>query len=212
MKKIIFTLTIMAIVFSANAQKKAVTENGEEVLLYKDGTWKYSEPSEEEEKKEIPTNTKKYDKPDGASFLLKSNKAKVGFWIDSKKWTFKKAENNKDAEYELQFKKGDLYAMIISEKVEIQLESLRDIAVDNGKSVAPDLEVVKEEYRTVNGQKVLCIKMNGSMQGIKIAYFGYYYSNSEGTVQFVTYTSQNLANEYEEVAENLLNGITKIDN
>jgi len=48
--------------------------------------------------------------------------------------------------------------MIITEKVEIPLKSLKNIALVNVKSVAPDVSVVMEEYRNVNGLKVLCLQ------------------------------------------------------
>ena len=100
--------------------------------------------------------------------------------------------------------------MNITEKVEVPLEALKYNANENGRAVAPDLKIVKEEYRTVNGTKVLLIQMNGTTQGIKFSYFGYYYSNSNGTIQFVTYTSQNLLDTYENDCEELLNGIVEI--
>jgi hypothetical protein len=52
--------------------------------------------------------------------------------------------------------------------------------------------------------------MDGTMKGIKFTYFGYYYSNAEGTVQFITYTSQNLLDKYKESIEELLNGLVEI--
>ena len=41
------------------------------------------------------------------------------------------------------------------------------------------------------------LKMKGTMQGVKFVYIGYYYSNSEGAFQFVTYTSQKMLKDYE---------------
>jgi len=34
--------------------------------------------------------------------------------------------------------------------------------------------------------------MNGTMQGIKFLYYGYYCSKSNGTTQLITYSTQNL--------------------
>jgi len=48
--------------------------------------------------------------------------------------------------------------------------------------------------------------MNGTMQGIKVSYYGYYFSNNNGTLQFLTYTSQNLLSDYIDEIEDLLNG------
>ena len=97
--------------------------------------------------------------------------------------------------------------MIITEQTEIPLETMRMIAVENAKDIAPDVRIVEEEYRTVNGTTVMMLKMHATMQGIKIGYYSYYYSNDRGTVQFVTYTSQSLMKTYEQEIEGLLNGL-----
>lgn len=193
-----------------SAQQRAVTELGEEVILFSDGTWRFAN-QKVEETKAIPTNPQTFEKDKTASFMLKSKKAKVGFWLDPKQWSFQQATDNPDAEYDLQLKGEDLFGMIITEKMEIPLESLKSIAFENGRAAAPDLEIVKEEYRNVNGIKVLCLQMNGTLQGIKFAYYGYYYSNEEGTVQFITFTSQQLLKSYEKDCEKLLNGLVSID-
>ena len=210
MKKITLVLISLFAFNLTQGQLKAVTETGEEVILYDDGTWKYQN-EDEVELKEIPTNSNKFEKSDESTFLLKSSKLNVGIYIDPKKWSFKKATDNPDAEYELQLKDGDLYGMVITEKVEIPIEALKSIAIENAKSVAPDLKIVKEEYRIVNGIKVLLLQMNGTMQGIKFSYYGYYYSNTNGTIQFITYTSQNLMDSYRPQSEKLLNGLVEIN-
>ena len=192
------------------AQQKAVTETGDEVILYDDGTWVYQN-DESIEEKEIPTNPKKFKKDDKSSFLLKSNKFNIGVWLNPKVWSFEKASDNDEAEYELQLKEGDLYGMMITEKVEIPLKTLKSIAIENGRAAAPDLKVVKEEYRTVNGLNVLFLQMNGTIQGIKFSYYGYYFSNANGTIQFITYTSQNLMKSYQDECEKLLNGLVERD-
>ncbi|WP_406684894.1 hypothetical protein N1F78_03995 [Seonamhaeicola sp. MEBiC1930] len=204
------TLILLLCFISFYAQQKAITERGEEVILFEDGTWKYQN-EEVIKETEIPTNPEKFEKDTNSTFLLKSNKLNVGFWLDPKVWSFKKATDNPEAEYELQVKDGDLYGMVISEKVEIPLEMLKTIALENGKAAAPDLKIVKEEYRMVNDLKVLLLQMDGTMYGIKFSYYGYYFSHENGTVQFITYTSQNLLEESRDVCEKLLNGIVKLD-
>jgi len=210
MKRITLLLICLSLISVVRAQQKAVTETGEEVILFEDGTWKYQN-EDDLEKTEIPINPKAFKKDNNSTFLLKSNNLNVGFWINPKLWSFKKATNNPDAEYELQLKDGGLYGMIISEKVEIPLETLKSIVLENGRSAAPDLKIVKEEYRIVNGLKVLLLQMNGTTQGIKFSYYGYYFSSTNGTVQFITYTSQNLLDSYRKECDILLNGFVEID-
>ncbi len=192
------------------AQQKAVTEMGEEVILFDDGTWKYQHEKDSSEDS-IPTNPTPFEKDDQATFLLKSKNLNAGFWLDPKVWTFKKATNNKSAEYELKMNDADLYGMIITEKVEIPLQALRSIAIKNGQAAAPDLVVVDEEYRTVNGLRVLHLQMDGTTQGIKFSYYGYYFSNENGTIQYLTYTSQNLLSSYREACKRLLNGLVEMN-
>lgn len=210
MNKYLLPFLLLFICFQSIAQKKAVTDAGEEVVLYDNGTWKYvKEP--ETEKKEIIVNPSTFTKPKSADFLVKSTKAKIGIWIDAKKWQFKKASNNEEAEFEFKLKSGDLYGMLISEKIEIPIETLKKVALDNAQKAAPDIVLVKEEYRTVNNKKVLLMQMNGTLNGIKFSYYGYYFAFPGGTVQLITYTSQSLLKDYLASAEELLNGLVTID-
>lgn len=191
-------------------QVKAITENGDEVVLYPDGSWKFSNVGEEESSETL-MNPQDFKKSEAATFKLKSNRFNVGFWINPKKWMFRKAEDNQEAEYEFQLKGEDLYAMAITEKIQIPLNTLKRVAVENAKSVAPDLTVVKEEYRMVNDLKVLHLRMDGTLQGVKFSYYGYYYSNENGSVQFIAYTAQGLMQQYMEDCENLLNGLVVLE-
>lgn len=203
-------LICIQVVNLAIAQTNAVTETGDEVILYENGTWVYKN-GEDSARTEITTNPEAFTKGKNASFLLKSKRTDVGVWLDPKRWDFGKATTNPQAEYELKLKKGDLYAMLIAEEIEVPLKTLRDIALTNGQKAAPDLHIVKEEYRTVNDITVMMLQMDGTFQGIKVAYYGYYFSNEQGTVQFITYTSQNLLKEYHPVCEELLNGFVVIE-
>jgi len=209
MKKLLILGILCFIALCGFTQKKAITEFGEEVILYENGSWEYL-GADTLSNIEIPTSNERFEKSEKATFLLKSTRINLGFWINPKKWSFTKAGENEDAEYELQLREGDLYGLIISEKIEIPLLSLREIALENGRSAAPNLHIVQEEYRIVNGLKVLFLQMDGTVQGIKISYYGYYYSSPEGTVQFLTYTSQNLLDEFRSSCEDLLNGLVEL--
>ena len=209
MKKLTLLLIASFFISTISAQQKALTEKGEEVILFDDGTWKYQNNALDTS--EIFSNPKEITKDENATFLLKSSKFNVGFWLNPKVWTFKKATNNQEAEYEFKLKDGDLYGMVLAEQAEIPLETLRSIALENGKAFAPDLTIVKQEYRKVNGLKVLLLQMNGTAQGIKFSYLGYYFSTTNGTVQFITYTTSNLIDEYRNRCESLLNGLVLIN-
>jgi hypothetical protein len=100
--------------------------------------------------------------------------------------------------------------MAITEKLEIPIETLKGIAYGNLLENAPDSKIEKSEYRTVNGLKVLHLIVSGTMQGIKFVYYGYYFSNENGTTQLVCYTGRKLLADYQQDFDDILNGITVV--
>jgi hypothetical protein len=191
------------------AQIDAVTETGDEVILYEDGTWKYLNDCIIENS-EISINDKEFSKDKKLTFLVKSKKLNVGIWINPKSWSFTKGTENDAFEFQFQKKGDDLYAMLISEKMQIPIETLKGIAIKNAREAAPDIKVIREEYRNVNGIQVLMMQMSGTIQGMRFTYYGYYYSNSNGTIQLLTYTGENLFNDYIADVEEFLNGFVEI--
>ncbi len=206
---IVFLLWLLLTPY-AHSQQSAITDTGETVYLYADGTWVY-ESEELQADADIPTNPTTFTKPDSADFKVRSKIADVDFWIDSSKWKFQRANNNPDAEYEFQLKEGDLYGMAIIEEIEIKLPELAGIALQNARSFAPDARVVEKEYREVNGKKVLRLRIDGTGNGIEFTYIGHYYSDASGSTQFIAYTAQSLLGKYEAQIENFLNGIAPRD-
>ncbi len=204
------TLLLIACCQTANAQIKAITDTGSEVVLYEDGTWKYTEVDPSDGTAAIPENNKKFSKGKNSTFLVKSNKVDIGVWIDPKAWHFEKGTTEDAYEYQFALKGGDLYGMMIAEKTQIPIETLKTIAIGNAREAAPDVRVVKEEYRQVNGLKVLLMQMSGTIQGIKFTYYGYYYSNANGTIQFLTYTGADLFDDYADQIEVFLNGLVEL--
>ena len=203
---LLFILLILVSVSSAFGQVNAITEEGDEVLLFDDGTWVYTADSSTHLSETIPVNDKLFTKPASSTFMVKSKKVNVGVWINPKKWKFTKGKEGEAAEFVFQNKEDDMYGMLITEKISINIKSLKQIAYNNAKNAAPDIKILNEEYRTVNGTKVLMMQMKGTIQGVKFVYFGYYFSNDSGSIQFLTYTSQNLFEEYKKEMEKMLNG------
>ena len=209
MKKL--TLIISLIIFITNqgfSQIQAVTDKGDQVTLYEDGTWKYTNDSSETEEKEIPVSNIAYGKNEKSSFEVKSTKVNAGVYINTKDWTYIKNPIADAQEYTFQSRGKDIYAMMITEKVDIPIENLKKLALSNAKDAAPDTKIVTEEYRMVNGKKIFFMQMNGSIEGMKFTYLGYYYSSEGGTIQFISYTTQNLLEEYKNDMFELLNGFT----
>lgn len=184
---------------------RATTEDGRTVVLKKDGTWKFADIP----KPPLPGQEGSYQKAENSTNVFK---AKGGFliWFDPSKWS-QEEKSDDPSKTTFDFKDGDLYAMVIAERFALTIDALKGAAIKNAKEVAPDTKVTFEESRTVNGKKVLCMRMEGTIDGIQFVYYGYYYAGKAGTIQLLTYTSPNLYSEYEAEMTEFLNGLVISD-
>ena len=79
--------------------------------------------------------------------------------------------------------------------------------VEISRPVYPDAKMVMQEYRVVNGKKVIYMQINGTIQGVNFIYNGYYFSNSSGSTQLVAYTAANAVAKYKPEINDFLNGL-----
>ncbi len=189
--------------------EKAFTSTGEIVILDSDGTWRYENQSRTSQAhKSIKTNAKKFNKPANASFPVRSKVNSLGLWMNPTDWGFtQKGAINAEAEYELKHKELEIYAMAITESIEVNLDNLAQLALENFEKVGTNVKVINKEYRIVNGQKVIFMEMSGVVNGIKATYMGYYHSNSKGASQLLAFTGTSLASKYKPEIIKLLNGL-----
>ncbi|MHC1725003.1 MAG: hypothetical protein AB9866_03085 [Syntrophobacteraceae bacterium] len=178
---------------------RAKTGDGRQVVLKSDGTWKFmdAKPSEE--------SSGTYQRSESAKSVYNVKGGKVAFFFDPTKWIQKKSDDPNKVTFE--HREGDVYGMLIAERIAIPVSKLRELALKNAQTAAPDIKVVKEENRTVNGTNILCMQMDGTIEGINFTYFGYYYAGKSGTIQLLTYTSQNLFQESQPEMSEFLNGL-----
>ena len=209
MLKLVFLFSLMICSLPAFPQQKAVTETGETVVLYSDGQWTYVNKDTIREQ-EIPTNSTNFKKDKSSDFLVKSSKMNIGFWIDSTAWSFEKSASHDAAEFEFVNESKGLYGLSITETLQIPMETLANIALENARDAAPDVNVISKEYRTVNGIRVLMMQMTGTIQDILFSYYGYYYTSGNGALQFLVYSSKENVDAHVSEIEKLLNGLVEV--
>lgn len=202
------TAIFVLLQLTVQAQRYATTDEGLRVQLNDDGTWVLLE---KDTSTTITVNPKAFTKPSTAIAVKKSVENNTSLNYNPVKWKSSKDKNNEDAEFEFDHVKGNAYAMMITEKIEIPLESLKNIFFENLLENAPDAKINNAEYRTVNGLKLLHMEVSGTMQGIKFVYFGYFFSNEKGTTQLVCYTAKSLLSEYKTDFEDILNGLSVVE-
>lgn len=194
----------------AAASQNAVTDNGSVVLLNDDGTWRYISNEGDKSGTPIAFNKGLFQKADNQTFQLKSGKNRSAVWLDPRKWIFQKPDTGASpAEYRFQLKAGDLYGMLITEQIEVELDRLPQLAFDLLRRTAPNARLVSQEYRTVNDYKIVKMRVDANVQGINMSYIGYYTSDKSGSTQFVTYTATNLVEKNTPEIDEFLNGLTR---
>lgn len=185
--------------FSAGPME-ATTTDGKRVILHSDGTWTYARDAQSKSEAEGFVKSKE------AKERYVSKKGFVEVWYDPRKWK-PRPPSNPDAEFHLVHTAGDGYANLIVERLRVPMESLKKAVVDNAKKVSKDLKLTDEQEPTVNGKKLLALKMEGTIQGIPFTQYGYYWSGTAGTVQLFTWCGQNLYSEFSQDFRDLLNGL-----
>src|SRR5262249_39927410 len=117
--------------------------------------------------------------PASAKLFVKARKGPFGGGIDGQRG--KKDSSPKDPiKITFNHKKGEAYAMVISERIGMSLQTLKKAAVANAKKGAPDIKIASEEKRVVKGKELLCLKLTGTYESTPVTFYGYYYGGSEG--------------------------------
>jgi hypothetical protein len=178
---------------------KAQTEDGKEVILYPDGSWRYRATDQPQPL----SSTIKIQSP---KKLIVGKRGTYGIRIDENTWRISEVKFNPVAEFCFAHARGDGYAMIIDEAIQMPLETLKNVALENAKKAVPDAQIIFEEKKTIHNNELLYIKMSGTVQSVPFIYLGYYYSGNAGTIQLITYTAQALFDKFESDCIDFLSG------
>jgi hypothetical protein len=142
--------------------------------------------------------------PRAAPQELEVISGKAAISIDPSLW--KETKSSQGNQRIFQHINGDAYAMVITERIPTTLNELRGRALNDARGTDPDLKIVEEKLRRVNGTDQLMLHMEGKVDGIPMAVLGNYYSGLWGTVQVLTCTRPKLFRKYRHDFEDFLNG------
>lgn len=211
-----FILTFMGAV--AYGQVEAITEYGDTIYVYDNGTWSF-EPLDESpeianelsflsETIKLDTIFNDFKVDPGSTKQIEGLEGMFTINYDSKIWKrVPPATLNEDADYAFQAKNSDIWSVVIAEETPIDKEKLFLIAKKTMKEGSgSDPLVIKTELRTVNGTQVVRGVMKADFSGIGFIFDTYFYSNENGSVQFVTWTADKIWEKNKEEILKLLNG------
>jgi len=207
MKPLLLFIVLFSFSIKCFSQQFAVTDDGRRVKLNDDKTWAYVTDSTALIKDTSISGT--YLRPAAATAIIKSAKTDFGVWYNPAKWAMETKVNFPAAENILRSKDLDGYCLVVAERISVPMENLPDVIKTSKKNISgvTNMSFEKEEYRIVNGVKVLYLKFYATAQGINFVYVGYFVSDDTGTYQVMCYTSKNLFAQYEKEFKDLMNGL-----
>ena len=210
MKKLI-TLSILFFGCLTQAQTKALTDDGKEVVLFDNGTWNFVNDSDTKTLETITTNENIFTKDKNATFLFRSKKIDAGIYINPKVWKNTNAFKSPTIEYAfINNLSNNIFGIFATENVEISsLKNLKDILVSSTQSRADYYRLKESEYRTVNGLKVLYLWYVVNTKGLDFEYVTYSYLTNNGYCAITGYTFAKNFEESKPQLMDLLNGLVE---
>lgn len=214
MKKIILLYLIFFSLY-AKSQIKALTEDGKEVVLLDNKTWKFVNESDEKTLETITTNEQSFEKTKESTFLVKSKNVDGGFYYNPKRWKISRIPNNINPFLEYGFtnvSNSSLFGLFGSEIMPIQsLKNLKDIVISTIQKKADYFRLKTSEYRSINGIKVLHLEYSINLKGLDFEYIANLYLTTEGYCSVTAYTYGNQFEVNKEQMEKFTNGIVKTE-
>lgn len=218
MRNLLILLVLMYVAASVTAQVKAVTEHGDTIYVYQNGTWSF----------DLEDNDNLLSLTDKISYELqidtvkalqkfsedanKSISTSIGQFelkYNEKDWKrVPPGKYNEDAEFAFEHRRNDVLSVIITEQAEFDKEAIFKIALNTmEENIGAKPKVLKTELRNVNGFDILRGVVEVEMTGVALVFDTYYYGNEKGTTQFTVWTAKSLWEKYEQAIIEFQNGL-----
>ena len=198
MKKIFLFVSILFIfplLMSFSNAKVITEEDGSQIVIFPDGTWK-------EFRGDIRPKTQEQ------KFIL-GGKQQYGIWYNPNVWTVPVTLTSSDYDIEFVHASEGAYGYILFNENKIPQSKLRDFALHNARQIIDEMKVTVDNEIEINNTKVLCMQIEGWYTkgvGVQVVYCGYYYTGARGSIQFVVYTTGDLFPAIQQDIKSLLDG------
>lgn len=105
---------------------------------------------------------------------------------------------------------GRVTLKVIAERLEVDARHLAEVALTNAKSASPDVKILTESWRTINGLRTLLVRLAGTTSGARFSFYNQMYSGPAGTVQLAGWTSASHFDDYRRDFLELFAGFRKL--
>ena len=207
MKKFLLPAFTLLFISQAMAQITAVTEEGKAVILFGNGTWRYLNDSLWISN----TGVQYFSTPQNSTHLLTGNDPAYEIRYNAEKWKLLPDTLYKNADFSLENNDGEVIAMVITEKMQVPLQKIKEAALDNFKKTGTEFKITEEQKLNVNGTEGLLLKIDALVDGMPFSYLNGYFSTHQGTYQLITFTAYNLFDQYRNDMMDLICGFPLVN-
>ena len=111
-------------------------------------------------------------------------------------------ENTISIDDDFQYVGRDTWIKIIAEELELSYEHMREAILSNAQIIDPNAILTESGFRNVNNIRMMWATIDAKVTNTAITYFYHVYTGTEGTVQIIGYTTQNIfKNRIESIEE-----------
>lgn len=207
----LLALIIVTAISPVAAQERAVTLDGDTVILKPDGSWLLLENYKPAANFANPKNPgTAVTKPEKATDYVSEAPKRYVLWYNEEIWQkIRSKQVNRQADVALKMIDRPAYATVIYERLQVPMDELPDAHFTNVKRMAVNAQQLSKGYRVVNGDTMATSKVKASPNETKsnFVYRSYYYSNEQGSLQLHVFTSRRFYPELKAKLEGLLNGL-----
>ena len=220
MRNKITTLLVFVFIFGYG-QEKAITESGDTIYIHSDGTWTFDKEKVDivmpnsttfdfqKQKVLIDSTFRNFTVPKQSIKVI--NKEDDFFSINYNETEWKRvppATINPAASYTFSDEKEGIFAMVIAEKIEMGTENIFKFALKNAEqNTGSPPKVINAELVSVNNSEMINAIYDLELNGLKFTFNSLFFSSSNGTIQFMTWSFSNVFNEKKEKLDGILSGL-----
>ena len=188
-----FVVGLLVCVVACSFQIPGKTQDGRDVLLETDGTWKYC-------------FAKKYFKSMLATKSVESKVLPLKISFNPHQWKIEPSRS--DEEFFFVLKGQDAVAFLIPQVLSLSYEMTKETMEELASDVGDDFNMRLEEDRVVNGLPIKYFEYDLTIDGTPFTHMMYLYAGEEATIHFIAYGLKNEFDKHKYVMEDLLNGIS----
>ena len=155
----------------------------------------------------ISPESASYTRVPSGNRLFKTRVAGFRLWASADSWVAVKTKATENYDAALDHVAHNVQAVVITQSGSAPASSLGDLAIQSARKRDPNAMLKATENRVVNGHQLVCITYESTVQGELMTFYGYLYSDDQGTIEVIGMAPQKLFPIYRAELTELLNGL-----